>query len=654
MRDVSIMISAKDNYSDALLKMQKTQTAFRKDLGQLGKELNQFNQTKITLKTDLTKAKKELTEAEKAFKATGSEVARLQMEAAQANYDNIKSNLDLVSKAARKTEHDMQNLTGTLSKTETRASGAGDTLSTLAKAGLFAQLGNAAADLGGAVITSAFGSRTGNAITSVLSGAATGAAIGSIVPGIGTAVGAAVGTVAGGIQALTQEFQNRDDAYRSSVQGLYEDVTSGRAEQLSTGSAIAGTREQRQISFATLIGSDAAASEYLSQMRAFAEKTPFGEDQLAAMSKTLLAYNYQVGELLPLLTAVGDAGSALSMSGDDMNWVAASLGKMNTTSKATMEYLNPLLERGIPVFDYLSNAFGKSNKQVQEMLSKGLIPGEKAAEIIAYYMGHDFAGNMEKQAGTYLGLVSTLEDMQASVDAAMGEGYNEVRKKDMEEQIAWYESEGGKRLKQTNQAIGAYEASLVGKQEELLRNAQDETWRRIDELGITDAETQGMMLAEAKAKAQVDYTQTTEYQSQYDAQMNLIDRIQQAVTPEYVEFGRAMAESFSQGFAANLNINASPNYLGETSVDDFLIDQSMAPGSAYGISYVPYNNFPRMLHEGERVLTAAKARQMDAAGSLPPINFTGPIIVREEADIHRVAVELCHELQRVQQGYVEG
>ena len=86
----------------------------------------------------------------------------------------------------------MQNLTGTLSKAETRAGGAGDTLSKLASAGLGAMFGRAAADAGGMMLGSAFCTEMGGAITSMLSGAATGAAMGSIAGPMGTAIGAGV------------------------------------------------------------------------------------------------------------------------------------------------------------------------------------------------------------------------------------------------------------------------------------------------------------------------------------------------------------------------------------------------------------------------------------------------------------------------------
>ena len=43
--------------------------------------------------------------------------------------------------------------------------------------------------------------------------------------------------------------------------------------------------------------------------------------------------------------------------------------------------------------------------------------------------------------------------------------------------------------------------------------------------------------------------------------------------------------------------------------------------NAWGLDRVPYDNYLTYLHEGERVLTASQAREMDRGG-MPPINIT--------------------------------
>lgn len=658
--DISIAISARDNYSEALKKMQQTQSAFRKDLGHLNKELDALNKNKVTLKTDMSKAKRELTEAEKAFKATGNEAARLRMEAAQANYDNIRQNLDLVSKSAKQTTRDMENLTGVVSKTENRIGTSGGTsggaMESLAKAGVFAMVGNAAAGLGGSLIGSAFGSDTGGAITSVLGGAAAGAALGSVVPGLGTAVGAALGALTGAIQSVTQIFESKDDAFQNVVQDQYNAVKQARSDSISNGSGIAASRETAQISFSTLFGNADVAKNFLDDIKDFANVTPFLYDDLTSMGKVLKTYGYQVEELLPMMQKIGDTGAALGMGKEDMSAIATYLGRMKTTGKTTMEYLNPLMERGIPVFDYLAEASGKTKKEVQEMVSRGLIPGADAAKAIADYMGSNFAGAMAEQSKTYEGLTSTLQGMRDEMDSAMGEGYNEQRKLGLTAEIDWLSGKNGDKMQEANRLIGAWQASLENDQEKLVREALEKTMSSA-EFAQADAITQGQMLMEAQVSAQAKYLESDGYKLQLESEKALIDQIQIDMVDSYQNAGYELGLKFSEGII-NARRDSGAYALGPGLSDDAARGAQARRGRernygshAVGLPRVPYDNFLTLLHDGERVQTAAQARESDSQGG--GIVITGnSFTIREEADIDRVATALYERISSAQASYV--
>lgn len=655
--DASIVISAKDNYSEAIKKMQRTQTSFRKDLGSLQKELDALNRHKVTLKTDLTAAKRDLRDAEKAFMAVGDEASRLRMEAAQANYDNIKQNLESVSRAAKQTARDMDNLTGVASKTENRMSSSGGTLGALAKAGIFSMAGTSLAGLGGTLASSAFGGQTGGAITSVLGGAASGAAMGSVVPGIGTAVGAAVGALTGAVQAFTEQYSSKDDAFKSVVQDSYNEVKQSQAESLSNGSRIAAQREKDKISFTTLFGDAGAAEEFLSDVTNFANSTPFLDEDLTSMGKALKTYGYEVEELLPTMRKIGDAGAALGMGKEDMSAIAIYLGRMKTTGKTTMEYLNPLLERGIPVWDYLAEASGIAKDEVQEMVSKGLVPGEEAAAAIADYMGADFAGALDEQAKTYDGLSSTLQGMQNKMDKAMGEGYNERRKLGMQEQIAWLDSESGKDMMEANRLIGEWQASLENEKERLLRDRMEAVMSS-EAFAEADSVEKGRLLAEAQVEANAAYLESDGYKTKLEADKALIDQIQIDMQDAYYDAGYSLGLKFDEGRFDAAKSEAGgwagliADFLGGSNSDHNTMSNRMKKemGYAYGLRRVPYDNFPALLHAGEQVLTASQARERDRGAT---VQVTGnSFVVREDADIDRIATALCQKIADAQSGYV--
>ncbi len=707
-RDISIAISTKDNFSQALTTMRNANQAFNKDLTGLQTKLNELNRTKATLKVDTDKAKTALKEAEKQFAETGDAADKLKLELANSNYENARRNLSLVSDNAKQAEKNMRSLTDAVSKSENKASkssssSANSIINSLAASGATSLVGNVLSEVATTQISSAYGSQAGTLVSSALSTGAMGAAIGSaIAPGIGTAIGAIAGAALGSIQGQNAIFEAQDEAFKSYVEDAYNTALDTQSQSLTSGTDIAATREVNKISFSTLLGSDKKADKFLDSLTQFAETTPFAYDDLTTISKTLLAYGYKQDELLPLLEKVGDTGSALGMSTEDMTYVATSLGRMQSTGKATLEYLNPLLERGIDVWSYLAEASGKTKKEVQEMVSKGLVPGEEAAEAIADYMGADFAGNMEKQSQTYSGLVSTLEDSQTALDNAMGEGYNATRKSGLQEQIDWLSGESGEKMQEAYNEIGQWKASLENLAEQYKRDALNSVMTGTIEASFNDSEQKEALerLAQEYAQAQADYNgnmelgdtesaqeagaemgrvlaeaqviATNEYNASEGAQLalesnkTLAENIKNdtAAQEEYWNAGYTMGQQFNLGFAsaiqestaapkkANLEDNAAVTLKKEETITAYGLSEAntsavkLEPytgtvnGHAYGLSYVPYNNYPALLHEGERVLTASDSRNY---GTGQPVTITGNNFeIRQESDIKKVAQEIVN------------
>lgn len=673
-RDISIVISAKDNFSNAITTMRNANQSFNKDLTGLTSKLDALNKKKIMLKVDTDKAKTSLKEAEKQFKATGDAADKLKLEMENANYENARRNLGLVSQNAKQAEKDILNLTRTTSKAENRAGNEKSLIGSLASAGLTQLVGNTLSNTANSLVSSAYGSETGTMFSSVLSSAATGAAIGSLIPGIGTAIGTLVGGITGAIEGATSIYNNKNDAFKDYYQDQYNSIQDEQSNTLTSGTSIAATREQNRISFSTLLGGDKQATAFLDQLTQFAAETPFEYGDLTEISKTLLAYGYQANELIPMLTKVGDAGSALGMSTEDMKYAAVALGRMQSTGKTTLEYLNPLLERGIPVWEYLSKASGKTKEQVQQMVSDGLVPGEEAAKAIADYMGSDFAGNMEKQAQTYQGLISTLDDTKNQLNDAMGEGYIEERKQGLQDEINYLSDNS--EMEGAYKQIGQWKASLENLSEEYERDAlnavmtgtisnlfNSDTQSKLSEMydeytkyasdGTEEAGAKmGELLAEAQAIAQNEYNASDGAQLALQSNKNLADKIKNdaSLQTDYWDAGYEMGKQFSKGLAS-ATVSTSPS---ELTPQQNTFNERVTSGyygayrsHAYGLNYVPYDNYPALLHQGEKVVTASENRSHDKTSK---VMITGnTFIVREEADIVKVGREVVRQINRAYQ-----
>ena len=644
----SIVIKATDRYSETVKRKGETTKSFGKNLGKMEDTLTLLSKNKATIRVDVKQAKSALQDAEKQFAKTRSEADKLKLETAQADYDNMVRNLKSVTKAAGDTEK-------AISKVQNKADPNGNggfsgIVASIASAGATKMVGSMAQEAAKTLIGSTYGDATGNLLSGALSGAISGAAVGSVIPVVGTALGAGIGAVTGAGSALVQNWSKKDDAFKSYVQNAVEGQLDEQTTSLTSGSALAASRETDQISFATLFKGEDKAKQYLADLVQMANTTPFLYDDLTAMSKTLATYGYDENSILPVLQTIGDAGAALGQSTSDMNSVATAIGRMKSSNKTTLEYLNILNDRGIGAVGMLANAYGVDQGEVYSMISKGQIAGQDAARIILDALTDSFAGSMERQSKTFSGITSTIEGLRQELDNAMGEGYNETRMAGLQAEREWLEGDSGQEMQEAYQAIGAWKASLENAKEQYIRDAVNEAmgsdaYKAAEAEG--DAAEMGRIIMKAKIDGMNQYNANEGKDEVLAQELSLIDSVREdtSLNDSYWDAGYTLGLSFSKGRAAGMMGSGSGETSASASPSRMLQGVTLPSGSSYavGIDYVPYDNFPALLHQGERVQTAEEARS-GGSGTSIQIVMNGTVI-REDADVERVASALLERME---------
>ncbi|MCS7294203.1 MAG: tape measure protein, partial [Dehalococcoidia bacterium] len=177
-----------------------------------------------------------------------------------------------------------------------------------------------------------------------------------------------------------------------------------------TGISFNDFQEQSVNAFTTMLGSAEEAQKFLQDLTSFAAKTPFELPGLVESSKLLLAFGFNAEQVIPMMTAIGDAVAGLGGGPEVMDGIVRALGQMQAKGKATAEEMMQLAERGVPAWQYLAEALGVSVSEAMDMVSDGAVDAQTAINAVIQGMQGDFSGLMEVQSRTWSGMLSTLKD----------------------------------------------------------------------------------------------------------------------------------------------------------------------------------------------------------------------------------------------------
>jgi len=233
---------------------------------------------------------------------------------------------------------------------------------------------------------------------------------------------------------------------------------------MTWGATTAIATETATVKFGTLLRDMGQGKALIKEITAFSARTPFSNEELRESAGLLLAAQVPANQITKRLQVLGDIASGVSKPIGEITTV---FQKVASTGKLSLDSINQLAERGVPIYGQLADQLGVSRSEMLKMVSEGKLGFsdlDKALTALATGTGV-FAGGMERQSNTFAGLWSTLKDNIAiALEAIMG-GFVEASKPVMSViiEIAQTATEYIKQMQPVFQAvIGAVKALFVG------------------------------------------------------------------------------------------------------------------------------------------------------------------------------------------------
>jgi tape measure domain-containing protein len=177
---------------------------------------------------------------------------------------------------------------------------------------------------------------------------------------------------------------------------------------------VASGNEQARISFTTMLGSAQKADVFLRQLQQFAAQTPFEFPELQTAASSLISAGINASKVIPIMRTLGDVTSGMGTGSEGVRRATVALQQMNAAGRITGEDLNQLRDAGIPVYDLLAKATGKSKAEVVALAQAGKLGHKELGQMMAALESgaglERFSGLMDKQSHSLAGMASTLKD----------------------------------------------------------------------------------------------------------------------------------------------------------------------------------------------------------------------------------------------------
>ena len=171
-----------------------------------------------------------------------------------------------------------------------------------------------------------------------------------------------------------------------------------------------GELQNVQTAMTNMLGSAEKADQMIKELQDFAAHTPFEFKDVTLASQKFLAFGFTAEQVIPTLTAVGDAAAGVGAGQDGVNRLTIALGQIAAKGKLASQEMMQVTELGIPAWQMLAQYLGTDVAEAQDRVSKGVVDSQMALEALVGGMESRYAGMMDAQSKTVLGAWSNLMD----------------------------------------------------------------------------------------------------------------------------------------------------------------------------------------------------------------------------------------------------
>lgn len=177
--------------------------------------------------------------------------------------------------------------------------------------------------------------------------------------------------------------------------------------------------EQLGKKFEALFGGVEAGKAALKEVADIARTTPLALEEVADAAARAKAFG--LDPLDGTLRKLIDTNAALGGNYQTLEGIVTAFGQAQAKNKLQTEEINQLLERGVPVYEALEAALGKTTAQIQKMASAGELGRDEVRALIDE-LGEKNLGAAANAVDSLAGTWSNFKDRVTQIMRSLAEG----------------------------------------------------------------------------------------------------------------------------------------------------------------------------------------------------------------------------------------
>jgi tape measure domain-containing protein len=172
------------------------------------------------------------------------------------------------------------------------------------------------------------------------------------------------------------------------------------------------------------------AKEFVGIVEKFAIESPIFElPQALTGAQRLLQMKFAAKDVPKMLSDIGDAVGGVGGNAETIDRVTLALSQMVGKGRLQAEEMEQLAEAGIPAWELLAKAAGKSETFMRKAVEGGTVDAKRAVQGIVAMMGDVFEGQSERQGKTLAGLQAQFEgQLNKDLGTATEGAFDELKK----------------------------------------------------------------------------------------------------------------------------------------------------------------------------------------------------------------------------------